>query len=329
MNAVTIVKILATLLITNSHFDGLYPPCISMLATGGMIGNALFFFISGYTLYFSISKLSSKRDNIAWFVRRIFRIYPSVWIFSLLIWTMGNFVDLDGFSSLTIKDFFITKYWFVNAIIVCYVLYYLIMRSKSNRKIIAILMLISYIVLFFMLFLFKKDEFGFIIEDIEGRNIYFRYLYLFSIMLFGGWTASRFKENMIVRGKWRTCSVMIGSIVCYYGLKYVCIYSNMFYLQIMVPVLLTITTFFIWQFALSFKYSNIGRVTGNVLKYVSGLTLDIYIVQFVLIWLFEKIDFPFGFIGAILSITLASILLNYVSKRISEPMIKMINSKIK
>ena len=87
MNAVTVVKIIAALLITNSHFDGLYPSGMSALATGGMIGNALFFFISGYTLYFSINRITNKKDCLAWFSRRVFRIYPSVWIFSILLLT--------------------------------------------------------------------------------------------------------------------------------------------------------------------------------------------------------------------------------------------------
>lgn len=52
-------------------------------------------------------------------------------------------------------------------------------------------------------------------------------------------------------------------------------------------------------------------------------------MQFVLIWLFEKVGFPVGFVGAVFSIMLASMLLNYISKLISEWMIKVINLKIK
>lgn len=50
-NSIDLLKFLAVLLITNSHFDKLYPESISFLGTGGAIGDALFFFCSGFTLF--------------------------------------------------------------------------------------------------------------------------------------------------------------------------------------------------------------------------------------------------------------------------------------
>lgn len=49
INGVDILKCIAAILITNSHMDMLYPK-FSFLATGGAIGDALFFFCSGFTL---------------------------------------------------------------------------------------------------------------------------------------------------------------------------------------------------------------------------------------------------------------------------------------
>ena len=42
------LKALATILITNSHFDTIYP--ISQLSMGGSIGNSIFFCVSGFCL---------------------------------------------------------------------------------------------------------------------------------------------------------------------------------------------------------------------------------------------------------------------------------------
>lgn len=42
------LKAIATMLITNSHFDTIYP--ISQLSMGGSIGNSVFFWVSGYCL---------------------------------------------------------------------------------------------------------------------------------------------------------------------------------------------------------------------------------------------------------------------------------------
>lgn len=58
MDVVSLIRFIATLLITNSHYDKLYPQGFSFLSTGGMIGNALFFWVSGYTLYFSLKKVN-------------------------------------------------------------------------------------------------------------------------------------------------------------------------------------------------------------------------------------------------------------------------------
>lgn len=66
------LKCLAALLIVNSHIGVCYGK-YAALATGGAIGNAIFFFCSGYAL--SLGRFD-RFDN--WYKRRLFRIYPSV-----------------------------------------------------------------------------------------------------------------------------------------------------------------------------------------------------------------------------------------------------------
>ncbi len=70
--SIDILKFLAVLLITNSHFDIMYAH-FDRLATGGAFGDALFFFCSGFTLFLG---RMGRFDN--WYKRRIGRIYPSV-----------------------------------------------------------------------------------------------------------------------------------------------------------------------------------------------------------------------------------------------------------
>src|SRR3712207_1035933 len=73
-----ILKCIAIILITNSHLDHLYP--WPYLGTGGALGNALFFMLSGYGLALSFDKSAMKPPFLQWARRRISRIYPSVWI---------------------------------------------------------------------------------------------------------------------------------------------------------------------------------------------------------------------------------------------------------
>lgn len=48
--SIDIMKFIAVLAITNSHMELLYGK-YSFLATGGAIGDVLFFFVSGFTIF--------------------------------------------------------------------------------------------------------------------------------------------------------------------------------------------------------------------------------------------------------------------------------------
>lgn len=80
---IDLLKFFAVFLIINSHADICYPR-YSILATGGAIGDCLFLFASGYTLFW---KQPVRFDN--WYKRRINRIYPSV-IMCALVGAMIN-----------------------------------------------------------------------------------------------------------------------------------------------------------------------------------------------------------------------------------------------
>ena len=139
-NAIDILKFLAVLLITWSHFDlplGKY----AMFSTGGAFGDSLFFFISGYTLL-----LSNRKSNFFnWYKRRINRIYPTVFAWALFVaifWgggydMLGIIKSGGGFFVTCIMLFYIifypineiyqrnisTKYWNIVLITSFFVLY--------------------------------------------------------------------------------------------------------------------------------------------------------------------------------------------------------------
>lgn len=80
--SIDILKCIAAIVITNSHMELLYGK-YSVLATGGAIGDVLFFFCSGFTLF--LGKMG-RFDN--WYKRRINRIYPTVFAWAI----MGAFI---------------------------------------------------------------------------------------------------------------------------------------------------------------------------------------------------------------------------------------------
>jgi peptidoglycan/LPS O-acetylase OafA/YrhL len=69
-----IVRCVAVLLIANSHLTDFYP--IPQLAGDGLLGNSLFFLLSGFGL--AMGDRKGLRPAGDWFSRRLLKIYPSV-----------------------------------------------------------------------------------------------------------------------------------------------------------------------------------------------------------------------------------------------------------
>ena len=90
--SIDVLKFLAAILITNSHMDLLYGD-YSYLATGGALGDSLFFFCSGYTLF-----LGRDASFFNWYKRRINRIYPTIFAWAIAccaIWSIStDFLDI-------------------------------------------------------------------------------------------------------------------------------------------------------------------------------------------------------------------------------------------
>ena len=86
-----------------------------VLSTGGAIGDVLFFFASGYTLFLG---RFGRFDN--WYKRRIRRIYPSIFAFA-------GILSYAGIKQLSISE--IVKgggLWFIKCIMIYYVVLYFV-----------------------------------------------------------------------------------------------------------------------------------------------------------------------------------------------------------
>ena len=120
-SSIELLKFIAVLLIVNCHFKEQYVS-FREFATGGAIGDALFFFCSGYTLFLG---RFGRFDE--WYKRRIRRIYPSVLAFGLMSWLVWSYDMTFGTLLLTGAG------WFVSCIMIYYVIFYAIRRWSANR----------------------------------------------------------------------------------------------------------------------------------------------------------------------------------------------------
>lgn len=115
------LKFIAALMITNSHFQPLYEDVSPSLATCGVHGNALFFFVSGFLLMMGFERKKA-HGFLNWYKGRMRRLWPAVFIWmvvSAAVWkqtlTIGNLLLFDG-------------YWFLQAIAVAYIVFYALTR---------------------------------------------------------------------------------------------------------------------------------------------------------------------------------------------------------
>ncbi|WP_052485437.1 acyltransferase family protein [Prevotella pectinovora] len=115
------LKFMAALMITNSHFQPVYEDVSTSLATFGVHGNALFFFVAGYLLMMGFDKYQGQ-NVVDWYKARIRRLWPSVFLWAIVaaaIWnvalTIPRLVLMDG-------------YWFLQAIAVAYLFFYILAK---------------------------------------------------------------------------------------------------------------------------------------------------------------------------------------------------------
>lgn len=292
---IDVLRCVAAILITNSHYNNIWP--IGALATGGSLGNTLFFAISGYCL-----SETKKVSFIEWMKKRLMRIYPPV-----LIVTFIEFVLLKH-EVKTIKDiikYFVypTQFWFASAIILFYIFFYFI--TKYMDKYIHILM-ITTLCLYAFVYVTMLDISRW---SIEGTG-YFKWIYYFVIMLLG----RRLKTNQEISKNDAAMWQLIVSVSLYFMFKIVLdLCPGLMPFQFISHIISG--WFMIVAFKLGFFYENkINKFAGTkgyvVVSFISSLTFEIYLVQTFIIRRFENWAFPINFIVVTVMIGIEAFLLN-------------------
>lgn len=122
---------LATLLIVNSHLEAFYPR--SWMAADGLLGNDLFFLLSGLRM---AGSRGLNQGFMAFLKSRVLRIYPVVWIAALTVWIMAGY---PATLSQAINVFlWPTDFTYVELILPFYVIYYGIHRARNPLPVLKI-----------------------------------------------------------------------------------------------------------------------------------------------------------------------------------------------
>lgn len=179
------VKLIAAIMVALSHYSSVIVfnnhwsnnPLIAILAQGGYIGVAIFFFFSGYGLMESETKHHTGSKDF--FIRRLSKVYLPVLLVSA-IWIPIYYIVLDKSKVLPplqviLYDLFWgfrdVVLWFVKILIFLYAIFYSFTTIlKKGHRYIANMLLITLLV--FSTFLAYKVDYPFISVPLFGIGIY-------------------------------------------------------------------------------------------------------------------------------------------------------------
>ena len=264
-SAIDIVKFLAVLMIINSHADVMYPK-LQSLATGGAIGDCLFLFCSGFTLFWGGVK---PFDN--YYKRRISRIYPSVFAAAIFTHCLSMNPDIHYLQLLGGE--------FIIAIMVYYVLLYFVRKYAIDKlEWILVGVVVVSLMVYVAWFPYKYEVSS---KGIYGISTLYRWIPYFGAMLLGAIIGLRRKE--LKYNAWWDFAKLLICVAMFYSIQFVAkMYRPVAPWQVVTLLpLMGITVYF-------YKWCNAGWMKriydskwGNwIIMVIGGLCLESYLIQY-------------------------------------------------
>lgn len=277
------LKTVAAVLITNSHYADIWP--ISSLAAGGHLANCIFFLVSGFCMY------HVKDSFPKWYGKRVVRIYPVLWFFTIVNMLVGFFEVHSGWDLVTYLTY-PTGYHFVASIMVLYILYYLWRKSKLRAR----TAMIATAAVYAAVYLFCFDKSWYHIDAVEENWVRFQF---WASMLLGAQLREKYDEidSKFSAMQWVGLAVLF---VAYFAGKVAFgRYQSLSIIQCFLPVLLVILTYVIALTAVKLEKQGFFATKtrlNKIIQFVAAMTLEIYLGQNVIIKNLSPLPFPVDFL---------------------------------
>lgn len=312
---ITFLKALAACLITNAHYTGIYPT--DLIANGGLIGDILFFAVSGYCLS------QVKMPFPVWYSRRLVRCYVPVVMITALYLLLGCYTTEE--YGLLWWFIYPTCYHFVASIVILYIPYYFIMRSERIRNRLPVLMgLIAAVYL--LLYLTVYDRSYYHIDNVREPMI--RFLFMESMLLGAWWRQNDSKFRNASKKTHIINTILLGMLfLLYFASKL--LFSRIpalsqFQIVNQLLIFCLLWSLLRWATAMDKNLEAMPRWIKVWVEFIAARTLEIYVVQYVLIDLIRPLlGFPlnwFALTGAILA---AASLLHWVCGKMIRPLSRL------
>ena len=259
----------------------------------------------------------------AWYLHRLWRIYLPC-VVAVLINTFYRY--MIHIAPPNLKEILgnivnpTVGFWFVQAILVLYILYYITVRLLDNGTI-GIIYTISYVLC--------VDKSYVSIE----RDSLFKWIYYFAVMMLGFYCKKKKRSN--AQNKVSLLIVCSAMFVIFYGLQFVIkrctvLLPFQFIIHVEEVVFIYYITYLfenLESFFIKIKHKTaISKIADSLAK----ITLEIYLVQMVVIDLCaEHLAFPLSFVVAVVGIYVYAIIVNSISTQVRRIVEKIVIRKKK
>lgn len=307
--AIDLIKFMGVLLIINSHMGEAYPKW-GFLASGGAIGNSLFFFASGFLLsYKNIPAIRSISSRGGYFLKtKISRIYSSLFAVIIFKGFWGN--DSISFHSVI---FSVGGYWFVECVLLYFIFSWPLINFK-NKSMLVVCAFTSLFCLWLCCFL----EHG--VDTIFGTGSFWIKVPLYWPVLCAGIVMGRFNDCIRIKTIYG-CAISLVSIALFY-LSCWLTRNNTYDSVAVIPLICACVGLYIM-----FNSQFVKKIMGydlmrNFVLVICAVSLESYMIQFSIIT--DKLNslFPLNLLILISTIIVVSIIIRVFSKLILQTFAK-------
>ena len=328
---IEVLRAIATMLIANSHFKGVYPT--DLLSFGGGFGLALFYMISGFLL----ANIKPNTKLASWYTKKVVRLYIPLVILKLIEIVIG-YLKIETVGQFFI-EFIFPASWFGASMMILYLVYYLVVKFLYAKKGISSIWIadIFCAVSFLIMFVTKSKVGMFSLETLKIADSFgIETPYIISLpiwlisMLVGFQLRKRYNNLKTKQKEQKKCPYIGGTFICMLAFLVVKLFEKRGTETVLMISFLVIYVGFAYCIFCFFREleEKVQKFPDNLLKQlvflVSSCSLEIYYIQFPWIHLFKNYVFPLNWI-LIVSVTVVG---GYVLHRISNIVFDMFMRKV-
>ena len=307
---IVLMRALATIVITNSHYTGVYPT--DLIANGGLLGDVLFFAVSGFCL-------ANTTGNFGrWYMRRFVRVYVPSWLMTLIYMALGAYV-VTGMQD--IVNFFVwpTHWHFVASIIILYIPSFFVSKHvEMNRRNYG-RMALGLFVMQVILYLTVYDTSYYHIDKVREPMIEFLFFQSMLLGLHYRWRCNN--EDILSRP---ISKKLIGGgtalAVIYFASKLAFVkYEALSAFQLLNQMVLWLLLYVLFQIFMGMEETLKTYADSKVwkgVKFIADRTLEIYLVQYVILDYMKIGPFPLNWLLLTTTIICSAVCLRWLSQQI-------------